>query len=669
MSTSTEPRQDPGTGLPDTRDLLEMYRRMYRIRGFEERASKLYRDGKVPGFVHLALGQEASAVGACYHLRDQDAITSTHRGHGHALAHGLSAAEMFAELMGRETGVCRGRGGSMHIADPDRGIFGANGIVGAGIPIAGGAALAARLQKTQGVVVAFLGDGALTTGAFHEAANLMSLWKLPVVLFCENNRYSEFSSFEDQHPVEPRDRAVGYGLHFRQVDGNDVAAVSGLMNEVLDDVRNGAGPYLVETLTLRLSGHYDGDPQLYRQDRSRDPQVADPLEVARTQLLQLGQPRTVVEEIEAAVDIELASAVETALAAPEPQPSTLFDGVTRPRPPAGPMRLEPYSLDGETWKTFQALGDALKTELEDDPSVFLAGIDIGKGGNVFALTRGMRDRWPDRVLDTPISETAIAGLGVGAAMAGLRPVIEIMYFDFIGVCLDQLMNQAAKLPYMTGGRSPMNLTIRTQFGAGKSSGAQHSQSLEALLAHIPGLTVVMPSTPADAYGLLRASIQDPNPVVFVENRIQYGQKGLRCSRDHLVPLGQAALRREGSDLTIVSYSRMAHEAVKAAEVLAQRGVSCDVIDLRTIAPLDTSTILASVAKTSRLLIAHEATRDFGVGAEIAARIADEGIWYLDAPIGRVGAPSVPAPYARSLESEWLPNHNDIVEAALRLMNS
>ena len=278
----------------------------------------------------------------------------------------------------------------------------------------------------------------------------------------------------------------------------------------------------------------------------------------------------------------------------------------------------------------------------------MAGIDVGAGGNVFGLTRGLRDRFGDRVRDTPISETAIVGLGVGAAMAGMRPVVELMYLDFVGVCLDQLLNQAAKLPFMTGGAAEMALTVRTQFGAGRSSGSQHSQSLEALLAHIPGLSVVMPSTPADTYGLLRAAIEDPNPVVFIENRLLYGMKGPQTAgRLHPAHRRVAAVVRPGTDVTVVSVSRMVHEALRGGRGAGRDGISVEVIDLRTVAPLDVAPILESVHKTSRLLIAHEAVVPFGIGAEIAATVAREAFWDLDAPIERVGAAATPPPYAPS----------------------
>jgi 2-oxoisovalerate dehydrogenase E1 component len=343
----------------------------------------------------------------------------------------------------------------------------------------------------------------------------------------------------------------------------------------------------------------------------------------------------------------------------------LADFVVRPRP----ARAEPAPLpdDAPVFRTMDAVRAALEAELAADERVFVAGIDVGAGGNVFGLTRGLRERFGDRVRDTPISETAIVGLGVGAAMAGMHPVVEVMYLDFLGVCFDQLLNQAAKLPFMTGGAASMALTVRTQFGAGRSSGSQHSQSLEALLAHIPGLSVVMPSTPADTYGLLRAAIQDPNPVVFIENRLLYGMKGPQPPADHVVPIGSSAVVRPGTDLTVVSVSRMVHEAVAAAEQVGGEGISVEVIDLRTVAPLDMAPVLASVHKTSRLLIAHEAVVPFGIGAEIAATVAREAFWDLDAPIERVGAAPTPPPYAPTLERAWLPDRDDIAAAIRRLM--
>jgi len=647
-------------------DLLEMHRRMLQIRSFEQRVSAMYRDGEVPGFVHLSIGQEATAVGACWPLRRTDVITSNHRGHAHCLAKGLEPVGMFAELMGKANGTNHGRGGSMHIADPNIGIFGANGIVAAGLPIAVGAAVAAQLRVDDGVVVAFFGDGAVAQGAFHEAVNLASVWRLPIVFFCENNGYAEFSPATAQHAASLEQRARGYGVTYAPVDGNDVAATASLMTTVVSTVRAGGGPTIVEATTYRWHGHYEGDPQRYRDgDELREWQARDPLIVSRQLLHSVGVGSVTIDTMTAAVEQQLDEAVHTARRSVVPDPSSLFDFVVRERPP----RPEPPvpGKDGSVFRTLDAIHAALEIELETDERVFVAGIDVGAGGNVFGLMRGLHEQFGNRVRDTPISETAIMGLGVGAAMAGMRPVVELMYLDFIGVCFDQLLNPAAKLPYMTGGAAQMALTVRTQFGAGRSSGSQHSQSLEALLAHVPGLTVVMPSTPADTYGLLRAAIQDPNPVIFIENRLLYGMKGPQPPTEFIVPIGKAAVVRPGTDVTVVSVSRMVHEALAAADELATEGVSAEVIDLRTVSPLDLAAILESVHKTSRLVIAHEAVVPFGIGAEIAAVVAKEAFWDLDAPIERVGAAATPTPYSPDLERSWLPGREDIASAIRRLV--
>ena len=646
--------------------LLEAYGRMTLIRVFEEWVSELYRDSEVPGFVHLSTGQEASAVGACWPLTVTDVITSNHRGHGHCLAKGLPPEPMMAELLARATGTNKGLGGSMHIADPDLGIFGANGIVAAGVPIAGGAALAAKLRG-RGVVVSFFGDGAVAQGAFHEAANLAALWRLPMVFFCENNGYAEFSPIADQHPVPMAARAAGYGLEYVPVDGNDVEAVAAVMTDAVGRIRAGGGPMFVEAITYRWHGHYEGDPEKYRdKDELAEWQQRDPLVITRARLLQRGVGPEKLDLIETQVRARIDAAVDAARQAPPPDMSVLRSSVYAPRPAVPEPDWTPVA-DGEIFRTMDAVRLALEGELEADPEMFVAGVDVGKGGNVFALTRGLYAKWPDRLLDTPISETAVMGLGVGGAMAGMTPVVELMYLDFLGVCFDQILNQAAKLRFMTGGKARMGLVIRTQFGGGRSSGSQHSQSLEALLAHVPGLTVVMPSTPADTYGLLRAAIRDPNPVVFIENRQLYGMKGPKPPADYLLPLGKAKVVREGTDLTIVSVSRMVHEAVAAADALAPRRISAEVIDLRTVAPLDKDTILASLAKTNRLLIAHEGVTDFGIGAEIAALAVYQGFWTLDAPVMRVAPPPTPSPYAPNLEQQWLPDRQSIERAAEALV--
>ncbi len=468
-----------------------------------------------------------------------------------------------------------------------------------------------------------------------------------------------------QHAASLEQRARGYGVGYVAVDGNDVVATAAVMEKVLQTARSGGGPTVVEAATYRWHGHYEGDPERYRSAEERQEWAGrDPLLAHEERLRQAGVTDETLKTMASSVADELDAAVAAARLLPSPDVARLAQFVVKARPRV----LEPPTLadDAPIFRTMDAVHDALQIELAGDEGVFLAGIDIGEGGNVFGLTRGLREEFGDRVRDTPISETAIVGLGVGAAMAGMRPVVEMMYLDFLGVCFDQLLNQAAKLPFMTGGAAQMALTVRTQFGAGRSSGSQHSQSLESLLAHIPGLTVIMPSTPADTYGLLRAAIQDPNPVIFIENRLLYGMKGPKPPTDYILPIGTSAVVRAGTDITVVSVSRMVHEALAAAEVMAAEGVSVEVIDLRTVAPLDMAPIFDSVHKTSRLLIAHEAVVSFGIGAEIAAAVAREAFWDLDAPIERIGAAATPPPYAPELERAWLPDRQNIADALRHL---
>ncbi len=648
----------------DVEQLLALFRKVCEIRAFESRVSTLYRDGEIPGFVHVSLGQEAVAAGACAALRAEDKITSNHRGHGHCIAKGMATLPMFAELFGKEEGVVRGRGGSMHIADPELGILGANGIVGAGLPIAVGAALAGRVLAEQNVVVAFYGDGAVAQGAFHEAVNLASLWRLPVVFLCENNGYAEFTPASEGHPATLEQRAAGYSVPHVGIDGTDVWNVYTTMQDVVARVRAGEGPVVVEAMTARWHGHYEGDQQKYRDaDHLRAGRALDPVPVARRRLREAGVTEERLDAITAEIGREIDENVDRARALAAPRPETFADHVYAPRPEVVEHPVDPAA---EPVKYLQAIRDAISDSLDDDEKLVFSGIDVAAGGGVFAVSRGLHERHPDRVLDTPISETAILGVGVGGAMAGLHTLSEIMYVDFIGVAFDQVLNQAAKLPYMTAGKTAMPFTLRTQFGAGKSAGAQHSQSLEALFAHIPGLSVVMPATSADAYGLLRAALEDPNPVIFIENRTLYGRRSPGVDRNHRVPIGKARIARTGSDITVVSYSRLALECESIAEELALEGIDAEVIDLRTISPLDRTTVLASVAKTNRLVVVHEAVAEFGVGAEIIATVVEHGFWSLDAPIERVAAAFSPAPYAPALEAAWLPQRDDIAAAIRRV---
>jgi pyruvate/2-oxoglutarate/acetoin dehydrogenase E1 component len=313
-----------------------------------------------------------------------------------------------------------------------------------------------------------------------------------------------------------------------------------------------------------------------------------------------------------------------------------------------------------------AINEAMKEEMERDDHVFLIGEDVGIPGGSFGASRGLYERFgPERVVDTPISEAGIMGLAAGAAACGLRPIVEIMFMDFMAVCMDGIANQVAKMRYMFGSQYTIPMVIRTPAGGGVNAGPQHSQCLEAWFAHLPGIKVVMPATPYDVKGLLKSATRDDNPVIVVENKALHALKGEIPEEEYLVPIGKAEIKRAGTDVTVVATSRMVHESIKAAGLLEKEGINIEVIDLRSISPWDKPTVFESVSKTHRLVIAHEAVKNFGIGAELAAAVAEEIIHEIDAPIVRVGAPFVPVPF--SLERAYLPNSADVISAVKRTL--
>jgi pyruvate/2-oxoglutarate/acetoin dehydrogenase E1 component len=316
----------------------------------------------------------------------------------------------------------------------------------------------------------------------------------------------------------------------------------------------------------------------------------------------------------------------------------------------------------------QALQEALREEMQRDESVFLLGEDIAEFGGSYKVTAGLLEEFgPERVRNTPISEAAIVGAALGAALVGMRPVAELMYIDFSAIAMDQIVNQAAKVRYMFGGKARASLVIRSQGGAGRSSAAQHAQSLEAWFVHIPGLKVVQPSTPYDAKGLLKTAIRDDNPVMFIEHKLLYPVQGPVPEEEYLIPLGQADIKRAGSDVTVVATSRMVHRALAAAEQLTSEGIDVEVVDPRTLNPLDEDTVLTSVRKTQRLVIVHEAYERGGIGAEIAALVASKAVDFLDAPIERVAGLNTPMPFSPKLENYVVPSEERIISGIKRVL--
>jgi 2-oxoisovalerate dehydrogenase E1 component len=651
----------------DAETLKQLYQTMVRIRRFDERTVDLFNEGLVKGTAHSYVGQEAVATGACAHLTAEDSVISNHRGHGHCIAKGARLDLMMAELMGRESGYCRGLGGSMHIAALDLNILGANGIVAAGVPIGAGAALANVLGKCDRVVISFFGDGGANQGTVHETMNLAAVWKLPLIFVCENNKYALST---DQTRTTAGEgvtaRARAYGIPAVRVDGNDLLTVYETVGEAVARARRGEGPSCIEAVTYRWGGHSmrANLPEYRTKHEELEWMARDPLARVERRLIELGVSDLVLKELRQRVEGELEAAVAHAVESPEPTVEVMEAAVYAPHARV----TEPPSRAGRELTFVEALNAALHQELARDERVFLMGEDVGLIGGIFQVSRGLRDRFgEERVRDTPISEPSFVGMGVGAAVAGMRPIVEIQIWDFIAMTMDQVVNQAAKIRYMLGGRPTVPLVIRGPQGGGIRLAAQHSQSLEAWFCHVPGLVVVAPSTPYDAKGLLAAAVRDDNPVIFLEHKMLYPAKGAVPEGEYVIPLGKADVKRAGADVTVVATQWMVSRALQVAADLEPEGISVEVIDPRTLVPLDEETILASVAKTSRLVVVHEAVKRGGFGAEIAALVTEKGLDLLDAPILRVGARNVPMPYNDKLEVATIPSRGDIAAAIRRVL--
>ncbi len=674
MAIATAPQTRLDTDLSTDR-LREMYALMWRIRYFEETVLDLFNKGHIRGTAHLYIGMEAVAAGTRAAMGPDDFLASTHRGHGHSLAMGLDPKPMMAELLGRGDGYCKGKGGSMHVACLALGMLGADAVVGANAPITTGAALAARLKGEDRVGISFFGDGAASQGVVLEALNIAAVSKLPVVFICENNQWALSTSIQSTLSVpDVATRAQGFGLPSVIVDGQDGLAMHAAAQEAITRARTGGGPTLIEAKTYRFHTH--------SAFATKDPRAADevafwksrdPIEILSAKLLDAGVLTAAELDALRAHEAALAQeAADFAVASPYPAPEEALTDVFLPSETEHHSEPGHPALDTDVRQLnmVEALNEALHEEMERDPTVFVMGEDIGNIGGLFGVTGGLLERFgEERIREMPIAEPGYTGVGVGAAIAGAHPVVEIQVMDFLSLTMDQLANHAAKLRYMTGGQASVPMVLRGVVMTGIGLAAQHSQSLEAWVAHIPGLKVIMPSTPYDAKGLLKSAIRDGNPVVCFEKRLLYAATGPVPEEEYLVPFGQAAVRRTGDDLTIVASGLSAQMAIEAAETLATEGIAAEVIDLRTLVPLDMDTIIESVAKTHRVIVANDGYRNCGFAAEVMARIMEQGFDYLDAPVMRVTSEDVPIPCSEALEQVALISADKIATAARELLES
>lgn len=658
---------EPGNG--DLDGLLALYRTMQLIRQTEEELARCHQRGLIHGACHTYVGQEAIATGVCAHLNASDTVFSTHRGHGHALAKGMPVRDLIAELFGRKTGCSRGRGGSMHLFAPEIGMMGTSGIVGPCILQACGGGYSAKLLKSGNVSLAFFGDGASHNGAFHEGLNMASIWKLPVIFVCENNQYATEVSFEYAagHP-SVADRGAAYGIPGVEVDGNDVWEVYQAASEAVERARNGGGPTLLECKTYRTRPHAEGmgDYQYRTRDEVNTWKDRCPIAGWRERLLsEYGVSPAQLSQIDDEVAAIVAEARTFAESSPYPEPS---EATTHIYAEETPTATTTTAASERKLSISQATLEALTEEMASNPRIFVMGEGIGQRGGNFQTTLGLYElHGPERLCDTPISERGFTGLACGAAMTGTRPVIDFMFVDFLLDGMGEIINQIAKMQFMSSGRLQMPVVLRGCIGLGHSAATHHSGSYYGMFAQVPGLKVVVPSNARDAKGLLKRALRGNDPVMFLEHREILTAKCPVPAEDYDIEFGQAHIVRAGTDVTVVALAKMVHLAEAACEELQQEGISVELIDPRTVLPLDMQTILQSVHKTGRLLIVDEPPASCGFSAEVAAAVVDAGFNDLDAPIRRLTGLFAPTPYSPPLENAVLPTKADISTAIRELL--
>lgn len=743
-------------------ECIDIFKCMLFIRNFEEMIGELReKKGKYGplrylyiGATHLSIGQEGVSTGAISTIYPEDLITSNHRGHGDALAKGYFAIRSMddhallsflteqeeildflgletqdrtsqelreealqvylfraiAELFGKDAGWCKGRGGSMHIADFKRGHLGANAIVGGSMGMAVGSGIASRYFEDGRTTLCFVGDGAFNNGISHEAMNMACMaqftnglmskkYGIPVIFCAVNNQYG----YTGQQRGEVTgvdflaERCFGYNkerMHAEVVNGMDVLATRDATKRAVKLIKSGQGPVFLEFWCSRFKGHSTKDKLEKKEDetyrtleelkawRKIDPLSSFSRKLVEEQIITPGE----LKQLEEKARVRNQRMAMRAAEAQSPDPKKIYFGLFNPATSADVPQVfkgasilkKPKFLERDpgveiTYR--EALTEGLFQEMVRDRRVLLWGEDIAEYGGAYKVTKGLLEIFGrDRIFNTPISEAAIIGSGVGAALRGLRPVVEIMYIDFILQALDQLGNQAAKWKYMSGGQATLPLTVRTTIGGGKGYAGQHSQSLEAILVHFPGLKVVAPSDAHDAKGMLASAIRDNNPVVFIEHQNLYKDTSAKSrvpQKEYVVPLGKTRIKREAGSsresVTLVSWSCMVTAALRAARKLEKEGIELEVIDVRTLCPLDIDVVVKSAQKTGRVVVVHQAVQCMGFGAEIAAQIQEKAFDYLDAPVRRITPPDTPPPSSPVLEKAFLPDEEDIITAVKEIV--
>ncbi len=672
---------------------LHMHRQMVLSRALDDLLKQLFQEKKIawegypsPQKGFRAFGQEA-AVGLAAPLRpDRDVACPLIRGLPVLLMLMDDPEHVVLVQCGKKGTPVDGR--DLHVGDLSRGCLPPAAPLAVGTQTLVGMAYAAKLRKEERAFLSIMGEGGTSLGEWHEAVNFAAAGKLGVIFAVENNQWALGTRWTEQTAAKRFAlKAAGYGIPWATVFGNDPDEVAGAAGWAADRARKGRGPTLIELVTYRRAGHAHHDDDRFHgaggikgyeiEEERKLWEKADPIALYEERLKKEGLlDDAKIAQVRAEASRRVEAAGRAAEAAPWPGPADFLDRVFAPRtdpaPKAVPAKTRPMSYD-------EAVRQAIVEEMERDPRVFVLGEDVGgRYGGAFGLTRGLAKQFgPERCLNAPLAESAIVGCAVGAAIEGMRPVVEMQFADFLACGFNALVNNAPKVHWRWGRAVPM--VVRLPYGGATGTmekllggGPYHSQCPEAWFLRTPGWKIVAPSTPSDAKGLMTAAIRDNNPVIYLEAKGLYGifRPDLREEAplgEFEVPIGKGIVRREGKDVTLLTYGAMVWTALRAAEELARSGVSLEVVDLRSLVPLDEALLLASAAKTHRVLILHEDTRRGGVGAELAAILSEKAFWELDAPIARVCAPDTPVPYSPPLEHAFLPKAADVVAAARRLL--
>ncbi|MCE5258048.1 MAG: thiamine pyrophosphate-dependent enzyme [Chloroflexi bacterium] len=680
--------------------LVRMLWLVYLVRDFETAVLDLKDADLVHGPAHTSVGQEAVAAAIAEVLRKDDMVGSTHRAHGHFVAKALAyyAPEGFqplrdaltpamqiavdrtlAEIMGLRDGWCGGRGGSMHLYDGKSGNLGSNAIVGGGIPLATGAAWAQRFLGKDSLVVSVFGDGAINQGCFHEVANMAALWDIPIIYLVENNLYAVGTSTDISSCLgDLAQRSLSYGIDSVIVDGMNPVALYLALKEATEHIRQEPHPYFIEAKTYRFyhhAGRIAGSAFGYRDKQEEDAWLTrDPVHVLPQKMMAAGlltdeENQALIKCAQEAVThaLDYCTIMEgSKRIIPEakwPAADSVLDNVRSQMP--APVNTPVASSEEQKEITYvQAISSVTLRAMERDPRVVVLGEEVANlRGGAYGATKGIKEVFPDRLINTPISETGFVGIGGGAAAVGLHPVVEIMFPDFALMASDQLFNQIGKLRHMYGGQISFPYILRTRVAIGYGYGGQHSMDPAGFFAQFPGWRVVAPSTPYDYIGLFNTAMTCQDPVLIMEHGLLYAEKGMvpADSLDFQVPYGSANVVREGTDLTVLTYLYEVRPCLAAAEELAQSGLSVEVIDLRTVdyIGMDYETIGNSLHKTGSLLIIEQAPYSLGIGGRLADEVQRRFFDFLDCPVGRLSGLDLPNPVSRRLEQVVVPSISQI----------